>query len=217
VSARTERWLARADRLEDYWRDFAFLGLTEELNIGGHKIEVQLLTLRMFIQLEAVRSPFLVGGKGIGPEDIAILLWRLSPIYETRKQNKNARKKFMRSIAKLPFQLALRACDRYLDRMLIDHPPAMGKKTGRKIDTSFAATVIHQIASAYGWSDELILDLPIPRIFQYMRKIHRANNDELAYFNPIRDKMKKRIMSKILETRKAQRESFNGNPINGRY
>ena len=49
----------RADRIEDYWRDFAFLGIDETLRIaGGYKIEVRPLTLRIFIQLCAVRSPF---------------------------------------------------------------------------------------------------------------------------------------------------------------
>ena len=40
----TQNWFARADRLEDYWRDYAFLGLNEELSFpGGRKIEVRLL------------------------------------------------------------------------------------------------------------------------------------------------------------------------------
>lgn len=214
MSARTERWLARADRLEDHWRHFAFLGLTDTLHItGGHEIEVRLLTLRMFVQLCAVRSPFLIGRRNVEAEDIAILLWRLSPRYDMRDdkrwlwlrfRRRDARKEFMRSIQKFPFRATLRACNRYLDRMLIDAPPSSDTKTRVQIDTSFAATMVHQIAQNYGWSDDQILDLPIPRLFQYMRKIHRNIDNDLAYFNPIRDKFVHRIMDKILATRKAQ-------------
>jgi hypothetical protein len=206
VSARTERWLSRADRLEDYWRDFAFLGLTETLHLGrGIEAEVQLLSLRMFVQLCAVKSPFLVGGE-INPGDVAILLWRLTPAYDPR--NKKARHQFIRSIAKAPFQTAKRVCDRYLDRMLIDRPPTTGKKSVR-MDTSFAASMVHTLAANYGWSDEMILDLPMPRLFQYMRKIHRSINEDLAHFNPIRDKFAQSITAKILLNRKLQREANN--------
>jgi hypothetical protein len=196
--------LARADRLEKYWRDFAFLGLPEELNIAGQKVVVRLLTLRMFVQLCAVNSPFFVGGR-IGPEHVLQILWRLSPKYDTRLGNPSARQQFIESIALLPYAATLRAVNRYLDRMLIDKPPTIAKKNGVRPDTSFAASAIHQLASAYGWSDEQILDLPMPRVFQYMRKIHREANHDLAYFNPIRDRFVKKITSKVLAARKEKR------------
>src|SRR5439155_5373159 len=86
----------RGDRLEDYWRDYAFLGLNDELIIPvagtkARRIEVRQLTLRMFIQLCAVRSPFLVGGS-VGPQHVAQILWRLSPQYpEIRNQTSGVR------------------------------------------------------------------------------------------------------------------------------
>ncbi len=220
MSARTERWIKRAERLEDYWRDFAFLGLTEKLRIaGGHSIEVRLLTLRMFVELCAIQSPFIIGGK-IGPEDVAVLLWRLSPMYDTRSdkrwlwlkfRRRNAQREFMRSIKRLPFRSSLRACDRYLDRMLIDRPPTTATKQAQcKPDTGFAANMIHQLASAYGWNDDQILDLPMPRLFQYLRRIQRAINSELSRFNPIRDRMAKKITSKVIAARKARRKTPNG-------
>jgi hypothetical protein len=194
----TTGWIARAERLEDYWRDYAFLGLTEELRIAGqkHPVRVRQLTLRMFIQLCAVRSPFLVGGR-VGPEHVAQILWRLSPEY-----GKSARQEFVATVADLPFTATTRAITRYLDRMLIDKPPQSGKSNGSRPDTSFAASMIHQLAKEYGWSDEAILDLPMPRLFQYMRKIHRGYDPDLLHFNPLRDRFVKHITDKVI----AQRE-----------
>jgi len=204
----TDGWFSRAERLEDYWRDFAFLGLTEELRFGSkRKIEVRQLTLRMFIQLCAVRSPFLVGGN-VGPEHVAQILWRLSPDYD-RRASTDARKEFVASISDLPFRTSVRSITRFLDRMLIDRPPGSSKSNCQKPDTSFAASMVHQLAISYGWSDDAILDLPMPRLFQYLRKIHRSNDPELAYFNPLRDRFVNYVTDKVIETRKAERATTN--------
>lgn len=195
----------RADRLQTYWRNFAFLGLPETLFIaGGHSVEVRQLTLRMFVQLSAVRSPFFVGGR-IGPEHVAQVLWRISPEYDTRTVNTNARIEFVTKIAGFPFKGAVRAVDRYLARQLIDKPPVAVQRNDTKPDTSFAASMIHVLASNYGWSDELILDQPITRIFQYLRRIRRQNDPELSHFNPIRDRFTARITSRFLAQKKVKR------------
>ncbi len=205
---------ARADRLEDYWRNFAFLGLNEELTFaGGHKIEVRLLTLRMFVQLCAVRSPFFTGGR-IGPEHIAQILWRLSPAYDTRTINREACSQFVESIASIPFKSAMRTINRYIDRMLIDKPPQrVGKITKDKADTSFAASMIHLIASNYGWSGEEILDLPLPRLFQYMRKIQRENDPKTSLWNPIRDRFTARWMTRFRLWKATQRQDGNARQL----
>ncbi len=195
----------RADRLEDFWRDFAFLGLTCYLRMAGrHEVEVRLLTLRMFVQLCAVRSPFLTGGR-VGPEHVAQILWRLSPAYDTRTTDSHARITFVQSIAGLPFVSAVRAINRFLDRMLIDRPPHQAKQSKEKSDTSFAASIIHSLSVNYGWSGEEILDLPIPRIFQYLRRIQREREPEAALWNPMRDRFLARYMAKRKAWKETQR------------
>ena len=218
----TQGWIARADRLEDYWRDYAFLGLDETIRVPsahqvaaidpnrpggsgepplpkGRTIRASQISLRMFIQLCAVRSPFLVGGK-VGPEHVAQILWRLSPQYGDPAE----RKTFVASIADLPFKATVRAIQRYLDRMLADKPPSSSKSSGSRPDTSFAASVIHALAQTYSWGDEAILDLPMPRIFQYLRKIRRDADPEFSYFNPLRDRVQKYITDKVLEARRVK-------------
>ena len=202
----------RADRIEDYWRDFAFLGMPEEICFpGGKRITVNLLTLRMYIQLSAVRSPFIVGGR-INPEHVAQILWRLSPKYDKRDPKNKVRTKFVKEIAVLPFKSSVRIISRFLDRMFTDKPPAqVSEKNTKKSDSSFAAWMIHKLASAYGWTDDAILDMPIPRLFQYLRNIQRQENPELIHFNPLRDKMTNRVAKNFFEKRRLVRAATSNN------
>jgi len=145
------RAIERVERLEDARRDYAFLDLDYELNIAGsvprrenspatgYKLSVRPLTLRMFTQLCAVRSPFFVGGR-IQPEDVAAILWRLSAQYSA--SDRKARAAFVSSIATLPFHATTRAINRYLDLMMFDRPPssAANRKSAAP-DTSFAASM----------------------------------------------------------------------------
>lgn len=209
-----DRALARLERLQDYWRDFCFLGVNEELRFaGGFKVEVRQLTLRMFVQLCAVRSPFLVGGK-VGAEHVAQILWRLSPQYETRLSDGEARYNFTLSIAPIPYHSAVRTISRFIDRMLIDKPAVSSKRknTGTstsKIDTSLAASMIHTLAGAYGWETDAILDQPMPRIFQYLRTIRRENDPDAVTFNALADNYKARVLKKFLLARQEARKNAN--------
>lgn len=194
------RAIERADRLEDHWRDWAFLGINEQLRPAGagKAVEVKLLTLRMFVQLCAARSPFLVGGR-VGPEHVAQILWRLSPGYESRQQKAESRKDFVESIALLPFTATVRSISRFLDRMLIDKPPSRGGDgNGTKADTSFAAALVHELGRAYGWSADQILDTPMPMLFQFLRKIQREHDPEMVRFNPLRDRLTGQLVQKAL-------------------
>jgi hypothetical protein len=73
------------------------------------------------------------------------------------------------------FRRAVRSIDRFLDRMLLDQPPWSKSKNPSldPRDTCFATEVIHMLASAYGWSRDEILALPMPEVFQTIRKIQR--------------------------------------------
>jgi hypothetical protein len=193
------RCAERAEKLEDARRDYAWLNLDYELNIAGaqprgegspatgRKLIVRPLSLRMFTQLCAVRSPFLMGGS-IRAEHVAQILWRISPSYSPT--DKESRLAFLASIAHLPFSGTVRAINRYLDLMLFDRPatsPARGK--GHGPDTSFAASIVHEMASAYGWSSETTMDVPLPQLFQLLRKIQRQHDPEMASSHPLREKI----------------------------
>jgi hypothetical protein len=196
-----DRALRRAGRLEDSWREFPFLGITERIC----SVEVNLLTLRMFVELCNVRSPLFVGGP-VRPGDIAVFLWRLSPMYQKTLVGRDgrARQKFIASIIALPYAKIRRAINRFLDRMLIDKPPVTDGPSSQP-DVSFVASFIHELAAAYGWSRGEILDLPMPEIFQYFREIRRdkyaAAGKSVPRFNPLRARLTKRIINRALNGR----------------
>jgi hypothetical protein len=200
------RIMARVDRLENYWRDFAFLGINEELRLGKMRVEIRLLTLRMFVQLMAVRSPFVVGGR-VRAEDLLVLLWRLSPKYDS--SDKAARAAFVESIAPIfvaeVFPRAVRTVSRFFDRMLLDKPPVSeGEGVSSKPDASFAAGVIHLIASKYGWRQDDILDTPMPVLFQFIRKLQREMDPEMEHFNPLTDRFTARVVQRYFARKHAQ-------------
>jgi hypothetical protein len=198
--------MARVDRLENYWRDFAFLGINEELRLGKTRVEVRLLTLRMFVQLLAVRSPFVAGGS-VRPEHLVQLLWRMSPKYKA--DDKAARTEFIESIAPIfvvsVFPRAVRTISRFIDRMLLDKPPVReGAGVSAKPDASFAAGLVHLIASNYGWSQDDILDTPMPVLFQFIRKLQREMDPELETFNPLTDRFTARVVQRYLARKNAK-------------
>jgi hypothetical protein len=202
----------RGDRLQDYWRDYSFLGLDEEIRVANGEgdpvpsralrtVKVRQLTLQMFIELCAVRSPFLCGGR-IQPEHVQQILWRVSPQYDLRVTDPEAGVRFRAATAQLPYRPSIRAVVRYLDRMLIDKPPSRDNGGGRS-DTSFAASVVHALANCYGWTDQVILRLPMPALFQYLKKIGRDYEENPAVFNPLRDRFTQRVF-KFYKAKRAE-------------
>jgi len=185
----------RGARLEESWRELPFLGdrVTEKIR----SLEVRLITLRMFLQLCRARSRFLCGGT-IRPQDVTLFLWRISPSYSPG--DKSARLSIAQKVASdwPDAKCWKRAIDRYLDRMFLDKPPTSGGKS--ESDACFAAAMIHEIASAYGWDADSILDTPMPALFQYVRQIQRDRmskyGKDLPRFNPLRSRFTKKVVDR---------------------
>lgn len=92
---------------------------------------------------------------------------------------KRSRSKFIERVRGLPFRQTVRAINRFVDRMLFDRPASSGRRnapaTSEPADTSVAADIIHLITGAYGWHRDQVLALPMPEVFQALRKIQRDN------------------------------------------
>ncbi|MEN3369940.1 MAG: hypothetical protein V7609_2083 [Verrucomicrobiota bacterium] len=85
------------------------------------------------------------------------------------------RRKFIERVRGLNFQKAVRGINRFVDRMLLDKPISSKRKnlSFDPADVSVAGDIIHLIAGAYGWKRDEILQLPMPEVFQALRKIQR--------------------------------------------
>ena len=185
--------VARAAAQEETLRRRAFLPHTTAL-CG---VPVRAFTPRHFLILDELASPFL-SGQTIGPVDVAQFFWITSPSFLLPSPEislrlvKTARSEFISGIAnRVRFGQALREIDAYLDAALFDRPSAGGDSTARP-DVSFAAALIDEIASNYGWPDEVldnrgqpvwnagILDKPLARLCQYRRRIWRRDAARLG-------------------------------------
>jgi hypothetical protein len=83
------------------------------------------------------------------------------------------RREFAEQVRGIDYFAAVRAIDRFVDRMLLDKPIGSKGSLSDPADTSVPTDIIHLIAGAYGWSRDEILELPMPEVFQALRKIQR--------------------------------------------
>jgi hypothetical protein len=195
------RATARGAAIEEAWRDNAFLGLEEK--ICG--VTVRAITLRILLRLFAAKSPFFMPGP-IRPGHIAAFLWHLSPKHKMPNEHgyKRAREAFADSIVHLDYRIARRAIYRYIFRHFMDRPPNKRRKKHDPTSVSLAAAIIHALAKTYGWDDEVILDKPIARIYQYfieLRTEHYVNAKQPPpTFNPIVSRLRKRALKRLDKT-----------------
>lgn len=141
-------------------------------------IEFSELTLRRLLLLAVSGNPFICGGQ-VSPGDAGQLLWICSPecTPDPRKRDK-----FIRRISRIDSGILLAGIREYLDAMLADLPGGSGQMAAQP--THWAAGVVHAIASAYGWTDECIMDLPVRRLWQYLRCIRRQSDPKAVFANP---------------------------------
>lgn len=164
---------AEAVNTEQVNRDLAFL--RDPLPICN--IAVGHMTARRFLILSGCKNRFIVGGQ-LRPEDVAMFLWFVSPRYSTTPGEREA---FISEyIRPLVFVDACREIIAYLGRAFQDSNPSAG---GGKEFTSAVAGIVDLLASEYGWNDEAILDMPLARVFQYIRRIQMRRNPEAPMIN----------------------------------
>lgn len=160
---------------EDSIRDAAFILEREEIE----GVSVLPMNARHFLLLAGTGSPFVCGGS---PSEVAAarFLWIVSPQFEIGESK--ARDKFLKRVRKLPFVATCASIHRYVDETFMDAP---GGKASEKIpDTSFVAELVDLLAREYHWTERDILNLPLKRIFQYLRRIQKHHDTDATFVNP---------------------------------
>lgn len=221
--------LARLQAREDALRSAPMLLGDEEIN----GLPVATLTARHFEQLSLIASPFLATPRRrraipcrVTPVQVAQFLWIISlfnPINRRTPQRLRdfllfrgmgvMRSRFFRSLKKIPqpenFE---RAIDLFIERMFFDQPAGGG---GRIIPVSFSASVVNRIAAAYGWPAEVldlfglpipgkgVMDMPIPRLFQFWKCILADKKPDAPLFSKLRDNYRDHVVTKWITRARA--------------
>lgn len=162
---------------EELLRNAAFLDVPEL--VGG--VECQPFTLRHWCVLQCIGSPFVVGGVP-SLEDVSKFLWSVNKRYN--RNSKIRRYFFIKSTRKLQYFGTVRAIQDYLEKSFCDFPG--GKTSGfTPAYWSCFANIISELAKEHGWDEQKIMDMPLKRIWQYIRVIRKRQNPNEVFSNTI--------------------------------
>jgi hypothetical protein len=166
---------AEAINRETVNRELAFMA--RPLPICG--IPIRHLSPRHHILLVGCENRFMIGGF-VRREDVAMFLWFLSPEYQL---DRAARDRWLkRTLRGLDYQRATDEIREYIEAVIQDWPASTGAGNGKSYMAP-VATLVDILASQYGWPDEVILEMPLRRIFQYTRAIECRLNPKAILFN----------------------------------
>jgi hypothetical protein len=172
--------LREAIKRENDIRDASFLDLTA--NICG--VQIRQMTPRDLLILDGIGNPLMSGGLP-SPAQLADFLWKLSPRYQ--EGNSVRRFLFGRSIRRLDYIEAVRACFKYVDETFQDSPASSGYSSTPYV--GWCAHLICSLSSNPVEAEMWILNTPLKRLFQYLKVIRRRNDPEATTHNPS-DKVK---------------------------
>jgi hypothetical protein len=141
-------------------------------------VPIRHMNARHHILLAWCGNAFVTGARPQS-EDVAFFLWALSPDYTTEPGFREAF--IAEKVRGLDFVQAVVAIYRYLDGVWLDWPA--GDRGERKHYTAPVASLVDLLATEYGWRDEDILEMPLHRIFQYLRRIAQRRNPKTPQFN----------------------------------
>lgn len=169
-------------------REAAFLDLTT--SICG--VEIRQMTPRDLLILDGIGNSLVSNGLPT-PEELADFLWKLSPKFKLNAPFR--RWIFWESIRKLNYLHAVKACANYVDDTFQDSPASSSDRSLPY--AAWTAYIVNNIAMNYGWSESSILNIPLKRLFQYLRCIRRYHDPNAPLFNPS-DKLKGDYVRKLV-------------------
>lgn len=152
--------------------------LIDETELCGER--VYQLTPWHHIALEAAGNPFVVGGS-VSPESVLQFLWVVSVHYNAEAiDHRNA---LIDRAKILIYDDAVQAIDKYVRDANRDAPGSSG--SGESESISWIASLVHIIASTYGWSESEIIRIPFVRLWQYVRCLRVQHGDNVAFVNEV--------------------------------
>jgi len=206
-------------------REDAFLDAP--LEIAG--VDIVPFTLHQWAMLDAIRSPLLMasdahneqtaellqGYLAIHPEALAQAIWVMSSEFRNCPQSARPiqwhRENFIR---RLDDTFTDRAQLREASLLTIEHLRAAfadaqsGEAVAGQSFASHLAYVVHNIASHYHWAERAIIhDLPLARLWQYLRLIDKASDPESVGSNPS-ERQRMEIFEDVQRQARAEQQRF---------
>lgn len=166
--------IGEAIRLEQFERASAFLEFPEK--VCG--VWLRPLTLIDFIRLQAINSPFIVGGVADEFDAIAFLKLQAARLQWFTLKLAGVR----HTPSELVASVAL-----FIDDAFIDSPPTSDPVQDVQY-WGVANDLIHKFGDAYGWAFDDFCDKPLKVLFTQLNVIRRATNPDAILFNPRSDK-----------------------------
>lgn len=165
----------RAIYEESAIREASFLGLTYDIC----DVPVRQLTPYKYILLDFINSPFIKKTEELDDASIAKhvfdFIWIVSADF--KENDAEAKATFIKEkLADLDFVKAMEDIYQYINDMFLDAPPLRATveqtKQYKPQHWAWIVSYIDNLSEAYGWTDEYILHLPMPRILQYNNAIY---------------------------------------------
>ncbi|MAF44280.1 MAG: hypothetical protein CMI54_09000 [Parcubacteria group bacterium] len=198
----------RADLAEAKERDrreaaLVFLDVTVEVG----KFEVSSLTVRRYLLLEHLNSPFLGGIEKMPTKrDVVNFLWVMSPKY--KPDFRSARRFYLLNWFRfLRWQsLAMKIAQLIIDSMANGTLPS-GNKSNREPSPTWVAEMVDGAASQYSWTEQQIFDLPLARAAAYMKALTaRLGGENTTTFAKHSDKVRHWYMAQIQKAADAEKK-----------
>lgn len=180
----SQKYIAAVEK-EQAVRDSAFIS---DIDVIG-TIKVHTLTPKLFSILVLMKSPLVVGGE-ITAEKVLTFLWTI----KIKESTDNQQEFFEQTLSTEDFDEIMADAQEYFTSAFADAP--MGEGSAGVPYYSSMAVLVDYLASEYGWTDEMIINLPYKRLFQYMRVIAKRNDPKKILCNKS-DDVKSELMAQF--------------------
>ena len=173
--------------------DVSFSDLVEERILDFPAVS---LTIERYLILK--NAGVFDGTSGSSVNPILVFLWIVSPDFVPEPR---ASKKFYRKHRNLDLEEYAVAVEDYVSRIFRHAPDSGGGDDGEAVNNSeeWIPVVIDVIASEYGWKEDEILRIPLPRLFKYSTRIAIRHGGDATPFNAEADRLRQEFMDKANE------------------
>ena len=125
--------------------------------------------------------------------DVLIFLWIVHPEFVAEPLRSKA---FFKEHAKIDLQAYATQITDYLGSMFQMMPGKESGKSGGGSNKDWVASLVDLIASEYGWPEKEILNIPLPRLFQYVSRITQRLSGSPVSFSKEADRLQAEFMEK---------------------